>query len=73
MLDKEPKKEEHPLAHVNMARGCSSFYLHGFSLTISSEVVIFSITPHYIRQNTIYIFLLAQLTSWTIKSLLSHN
>lgn len=42
MLDKEPK-EEHPLAHVNMARGCSSFYLHGFSLTISSEVITFFI------------------------------
>ena len=72
MLDKEPK-EEHPLAHVNMARGCSSFYLHGFSLTISSEVLIFSITSYYNRQITIYFLLLVQLTSWTIKSLLSHN
>ena len=63
MLDKEPKKEEHPLAHVNMARGCSSFYLHGFSLTISSEVITFFIIFLQCSKKYYIYFFLVQLLS----------
>lgn len=63
MLDKEPKKEEHPLAHVNMARGCSSFYLHGFSLTISSEVITFFIILLQCSKKYYIYFFLVQLLS----------
>lgn len=62
MLDKEPK-EEHPLAHVNMARGCSSFYLHGFSLTISSEVITFFIILLQCSKKYYIYFFLVQLLS----------
>ena len=54
-------------------REYSLLYLHGFSLTLSSEVLIFSITSYYNRQITIYFLLLVQLTSWTITSSSSQN